>query len=54
MDQNSVSENSGERDEIEENNHENKSDELNAQNTFESGNFAIMLDTLLFFNIIKS
>ena len=53
VDQNSVSENSGERDEIGENNHENKSDELNAQNTFESGTFAITLDTLLFFNIIK-
>ena len=54
MDQNSVSENSGERDEIGENNHENKSDELNAQNTFDSGAFALTLDTLLFFRIIKS
>ena len=46
VDQNSVSENSGERDEIGENNDENKNDELNAQNTFDSGTFAITLDTL--------
>ena len=54
VDQTSVSEKSGERDEIGENNDENKSDEPNAQNTFESGNFAIKLDTLLFSNIMKS
>ena len=54
VDQTSVNENSGERDEIGENNHENKSDEHNAQNTFESGNFAIKLETLLFYNIMKS
>ena len=43
VDQNSVSEKSGEKDEIGENYDENKNDEPNAQNTFESGTFAIKL-----------
>ena len=54
LDQNSVNGKSGEKDEVGENNDENKNDEPNAHNTFESGTVAIKFEKLLFFNIIKT
>ena len=52
VDQTSVNGKSGEKDEVGENHDENKNDEPNAHNTFESGNFALKLDTLLFSNVM--
>ena len=52
VNQTSVNGKSGDRDEVGEKNDENKNDEPNAHNTFESGNFALKLDTLLFSNVM--